>query len=243
MQPLAIVTDIEGTTSSIRFIKDVLLVYAEQFLPGYIRKHKDERDVARQLRSISDKTGIIMKDTEGLIACLQQWMRDGNPVAELNALQTMVWEQGYDNGEFQAHVYSDVPEKLREWRDQDINLYAYGETSEKAQRLYFRYSSRGDLRLMFAGYFDAILGNRQEADSYRNLAAGVALDPSRMLYISDTEAELEAAREAGMYTVRVTRLQETNGLPDTVVQSGHPVVADFSEIDPGRLCADTAISS
>ncbi|MGM0631794.1 MAG: acireductone synthase, partial [Pseudomonadota bacterium] len=120
MRPIAIVIDLEGTISSTRFIRDVLFVYAEQFLPDYIRKHKDERDVARQLRSLGDKTGILQKDTEGLVACLQQWMRDGNEVAELHALLGLVWEEGYSKGEFQAHVYADVPDRLREWLDREI---------------------------------------------------------------------------------------------------------------------------
>jgi enolase-phosphatase E1 len=76
MKPIAIVTDIEGTTSSIRFVKDILFVYAEQFLPDFIRKHKEERDVARQLRSLSDNTGIPLKNTEALIEQLRKWMRE-----------------------------------------------------------------------------------------------------------------------------------------------------------------------
>lgn len=234
MKPLAIVTDIEGTTSSIRFVRDVLFVYAEQFLPDYVREHRDERDVARQLRSISDKTGISSKDTEGLVACLQQWMRDDNKVTELKALQGMVWEEGYKKNEFQAHVYPDVPDKLREWLDREINLYVYSSGSEKAQRLYFRYSGQGDLRLMFAGYFDTTIGPKQEADSYRNLAAGVALAPQDMLFISDTEAELDAAREAGMHTLRVVRPEEVDEAPEAV-KSAHPVVGSFSEIDLDSL--------
>jgi len=230
MQPLAIVTDIEGTTSSIRFVRDVLLVYVEQFLPDFVRARKDERDVARQLRSISDRTGVMVKDTEGLVACLQQWMRDGKPVAELHALQAMVWEEGFDKGEFQAHVYPDVPEKLRAWRDREINLYAYGEGSGKAQRLYFRYTAAGDLRLMFAGYFDTALGNRQSMEAYRNMAAGVALEPARVVYVSDTETELDAARGAGMYTVRMARPEETEDAA-AAVRSNHPVASSFRDID------------
>lgn len=234
MKPLAIVTDVEGTTSSTRFVKDVLFVYAEQFLPDHVREHKDERDVARQLRSISDKTGIALKDTEGLVARLQQWMRDGNQVNELSALQGMVWEEGYRKNEFQAHVYPDVPDKLREWLDREINLYVYSSGSEKAQRLYFRYSSQGDLRLMFAGYFDGAIGPKQEVDSYRNLAAGVALEPRDMLFISDTEAELDAARDAGMHTLRVVRPEEIDGSLEQV-ESAHPVVNSFSDIDLDSL--------
>lgn len=230
MKPLAIVTDIEGTTSSVRFVRDVLFVYAEQFLPDYIREHKDERDVARQLRSISDKTGIALKDTEGLVACLQQWMRDDNKVTELKALQGMVWEEGYRNRQFQAHVYPDVPGKLREWLDQEINLYVYSSISGKAQRLFFRYSSQGDLRLLFAGYFDTTTGPKQAVESYRNLAAGVALEPQDILFISSTATELEAAREAGLHTLHMVRPEEGDAAAQHG-ESAHPVVSSFNEID------------
>lgn len=229
MRPIAIITDIEGTTSSIRFVRDVLSVYAEQFLPDFIREHKDERDVARQLRSMSDKVGIALKNTDALIQQLLEWMREDKKVSELQVLQGMVWEQGYQQGEFQAHVYADVPDKLQQWRDHDINLYTFSSASERAQRLFFRYSKQGDLRLMFAGYFDSSMGIKESVDAYQNLADGVALDPEQMLYISDSEDELDAAAETGMRTVRVAREEETGKKPDAV-KSAHTVVGSFSDI-------------
>jgi len=207
MRPQAIVTDVEGTTSSIRFVKDVLFIYAEQYLPDFVRKNKNERDVARILRRISENTGIPFKNTQGLIAQLQHWMRADEKVTELKTLQGMVWEKGYREGEFQAHVYPDVPDCLRRWREQDINLYVYSSGSEKAQRLFFRYSCFGDLRLLFAAYFDTTLGPKQEVESYRNLA-----------------------RSVGIRTVRVLREEECGRIADEV-QSRHPLVRSFKEID------------
>lgn len=229
MKPIAIVTDIEGTTSSIRFVKDILFVYAEQFLPDFVRKHKEERDVARQLRAISENTGIPLKDTDALIVQLRQWMREDSKVTELKALQGMVWELGYQRGEYQAHIYPDVPDKLREWLDDGINLYVYSSGSEKAQRLFFRYSSFGDLRLLFAGYFDTTIGPKREAQSYLNLAEQVALKPEDMLFLSDIEEELDAAAEAGMRTTWVIRPQEST-VDAATAKSRHPIVTSFSDI-------------
>lgn len=230
MRPHAIVMDIEGTTSSIRFVKDVLFVYAEQFLPDFIRRNKDERDVARQLRSLSDKTGIALKNTEALIQQLQQWMHEDKKVTELKVLQGMVWEKGYKAGEFQAHIYPDVPDRLREWLDKEINLYVYSSGSEKAQRLFFRYSCFCDLRLLFAGHFDTTLGPKQDPESYRKLADSVALEPENMIFLSDIEAELDAAAEAGMKTIYVVREAEYDRKPGDV-KSVHPVVGSFTEIE------------
>jgi len=230
MKPIAIVTDIEGTTSSIRFVKDVLFVYAEQFLQEFVRKHKEERDVARQLRSMSDNTGIPLRNTEDLIKQLLVWMREDKKVTELKALQGMVWEQGYQRGEYQAHVYPDVPEKLREWQEDGINLYVYSSGSEKAQRLFFRFTTFGDLRLLFAGYFDTNIGAKQEEQSYRNLAEWIALPPSDILFLSDVEAELDAAAAAGIRTIHVVRPQEAGG-DVSAVKSKHPIVHSFAEIE------------
>lgn len=235
MKPIAIVTDIEGTTSSIRFVKDVLFVYAEQFLPDYIRKHKEERDVARQLRSMSDKTGIPMKNTEALIAQLREWMREDQKVTELKALQGMVWEMGYQRGEYQAHVYPDVPDKLREWLNAGINLYVYSSGSEKAQRLFFRYTNFGDLRLLFAGYFDTTIGAKQDPQSYRNLAEWIALPPEDILFLSDIEGELDAAAEIGIRTVWVVRPQESEVDVGKIKSKKHMVVSSFKDIDLDKL--------
>ena len=226
MKPIAIVTDIEGTTSSIRFVKDILFVYAEQFLPDFVRKHKEERDVARQLRAMSESTGIPLRNTEALIAQLQEWMRQDKKVTELKALQGMVWEQGYQRGEYQAHLYPDVPEKLREWQEQGINLYVYSSGSEKAQRLFFRYTTHGDLRLLFAGYFDTTIGAKQEVESYQHIADWIALPPKDILFLSDIEGELDAAAEIGIQTIRVVRPQEG----DAEVDSKHRVVHSFAAI-------------
>ncbi|WP_339859188.1 acireductone synthase [Pseudohongiella acticola] len=228
MKPIAIVTDIEGTTSSIRFVKDVLFVYAERFLPEFVRKHKEERDVARQLRSMSENTGIPQKNTEALIDQLRLWMHEDQKVTELKALQGMVWERGYQRGEYQAHVYADVPPKLQEWLDEGINLYVYSSGSEKAQRLFFRYSSCGDLRLMFAGYFDTTIGAKQEVQSYLNLAEQIALPPKDILFLSDIEGELDAAADAGLNTIWVVRPQEGTVAPK---KTRHAIVNTFSEIE------------
>lgn len=229
MKPIAIVTDIEGTTSSIRFVKDILFVYAEQFLPDFVLKHKEERDVARQLRAISENTGIPLKDTDAIIAQLRQWMREDNKSTELKALQGMVWELGYQRGEYQAHIYPDVPDKLREWLGEGINLYVYSSGSEKAQRLFFRYSNFGDLRLLFAGHFDTTIGSKRDAESYYKLAEQVALAPSDMLFLSDIEEELDAAAEAGMRTTWVIRPQEST-VDASKIKSKHPIVSSFDEI-------------
>ena len=45
----AILTDIEGTTSAVSFVFDVLFPYAAQHLPAFIREHAEDPEVAMQL--------------------------------------------------------------------------------------------------------------------------------------------------------------------------------------------------
>lgn len=230
MKPQAIITDIEGTTSAISFVRDILFPYAVRNLPDFVREHRETRDVMRQLRSMSAYTGIALTDTNALILQLLQWVKEDKKITELKALQGMVWEKGYQQGVYQAHIYPDVPARLQEWFDLGINLYVYSSGSEKAQRLFFRYSVFGDLRLLFAGYFDTTFGPKQDKASYRNIAEAIALPAETLLFLSDTEAELDAARAAGYHTTWVIRPEDSTVNPDKV-KSSHPIARNFSEIN------------
>ena len=89
-----ILTDIEGTTSSISFVHDVLFPYAEH-LPGFIRaNHHTLPAVAERLARVAEISGTDQKDIDGLINVLQGWIAEDRKEA-LKALQGMVWEQGY----------------------------------------------------------------------------------------------------------------------------------------------------
>ncbi len=229
MRPLAIVTDIEGTTSSIGFVKEVLFPYAARNLPGFIRANRENRDVMRQLRSMSEYTGISLADTDALILQLLNWIKDDKKITELKAIQGMIWEQGYQQGEFQAHVYADVPDKLKEWFELGINLYVYSSGSEKAQRLFFRYSEFGDLRLLFSGYFDTTFGPKNDKASYKNIADAIAWPANRILFLSDIEAELNAAKEAGFQTTWLIRPKDSP-LDPYKLKTTHPIARNFDEI-------------
>ena len=53
----AIVTDIEGTTSAISFVRDVLFPYADRRLDGYVAAHAGEAVVANALREAAIEAG------------------------------------------------------------------------------------------------------------------------------------------------------------------------------------------
>ena len=60
----AVLTDIEGTTSSISFVKDVLFPYARERIPEFVKLHGRETEVRR----ILDEAAVLAdsKDDEAL---------------------------------------------------------------------------------------------------------------------------------------------------------------------------------
>jgi enolase-phosphatase E1 len=231
MKIAAIVTDIEGTTSSIGFVHEVLFPYSLKHIGDFVTEHREERDVMRILIRLSEKTGLPLHNIGGIVAQLEQWILADEKITELKALQGLVWENAYKQGRFQSHVYADVPEVLRRWHEQELNLYVYSSGSVKAQQLFFRYSIFGDLRLMFSGYYDTTIGPKRETDSYRNIAQAIALEPQSILYLSDVREELDAAAKAGMKTCWVIRPQDTSLDPERArLKFQHPVVTSFDQI-------------
>lgn len=231
MKIAAIVMDIEGTTSGIGFVQNVLYPYALKHIGPFLREQREERDVARVLVRLSDSTGIALHDLEGMIRQLQQWIRDDEKDAELQTLQGMIWEKAYKQGLFQAHVYPDVPGVLQQWQQEERNLYVFSYGSVKAQQLFFRYSDHGDMRLLFSGYFDSTVGSRHKADTYNKIASSIALPAQRILFISDDRQELDAAAAAGMRTTWVIRPQDTSLDVERVrLKTSHSVVSSFEQI-------------
>ena len=135
----AIVTDIEGTTTSISFVFDVLFPYAHKHLGDYVRRHAEDSRISQYLSDVRVEAGDDL-DVEGVIAALEQWMAEDRKVTPLKALQGIVWEAGYQNGDFQGHVYADAYENLKRWHERGIGLYVYSSGSVKAQQLLFGFS-------------------------------------------------------------------------------------------------------
>ncbi|KEF32793.1 2,3-diketo-5-methylthiopentyl-1-phosphate enolase-phosphatase [Marinobacter nitratireducens] len=220
-----ILTDIEGTTSSISFVHDVLFPYASEHLPGYVRdQHETNPAVAEQLAAVAERSGVSRDDIEGLVEVLQTWIREDRKETPLKALQGMVWEQGYHQGELKGHIYDDAADYLQRWHDRGLRLFVYSSGSVKAQQLIFGHTTVGDFTPCFSGYFDTRIGGKKEADSYRNILGELGVEASTVLFLSDVEAELAAAEEAGMRTAWLVR---DGDAPET----SRFVAQDFSEVD------------
>ncbi|MDE2497125.1 MAG: acireductone synthase [Xanthomonadaceae bacterium] len=221
----AVLTDIEGTTSSIAFVKDVLFPYARERLPGFIEARGDDPSVARWLDATAREAGIDDPHSPRVIDTLLRWIDEDRKATPLKALQGMIWKAGYEAGDYKAHVYAEVPANLREWKARGLKLYVYSSGSVPAQKLLFGHTEAGDLAPLFDGWFDTEVGGKRERGSYLRIAEAIGLAPPDILFLSDIGAELEAAHGAGMQVIQLCRP------PERCPEAGaHPCAADFDAI-------------
>lgn len=226
-----ILTDIEGTTSSIAFVHDVLFPYAARAIPSYVRQHLHEQPVAGILDDVAAGAGIARNDTDALIRQLLAWIDADRKATPLKALQGLAWEAGYREGAYRAHIYPDAADCLRRWHDAGHRIYVYSSGSIKAQQLFFGYSEAGDLRGLFNGYFDTTTGAKREPDSYRRIADAIDTPPSQILFLSDVVAELDAAGAAGLRTTWIFREADQLARPPDRATVDHPLAHDFYGVD------------
>ncbi|UOG92521.1 MAG: acireductone synthase [Candidatus Thiothrix sulfatifontis] len=221
----AILTDIEGTTTSLSFVKDVLFPYADQQMETFVVAHRQDPTVATLIDDVRLETGNAVLSLAGAIAQLRQWIAADKKITPLKAIQGLMWEEGYRNGDFTGHVYEDAVRNLLYWHELGLALYVYSSGSVYAQKLLFGYSDAGDLTPLFSGYFDTAVGHKREAKSYEAIVAAIGMSASEILFLSDIAEELDAAAAAGLKTCGLVR----EGQPTDALQ--HRWVKNFDELD------------
>ena len=224
----AILTDIEGTTSSLSFVKDVLFPYARAKLPEFVRQHQQEPNVKQLLDDTCHEAGISCTcdtDPNAAIAQLIEWIDQDKKITPLKALQGLIWQAGYEQGELKGHLYPDAICNLKSWKNNGILLFVYSSGSVLAQKLLFGHTEVGDLTPLFSGFFDTNVGGKKEVDSYHKIADEIGLSPAYILFLSDIKDELDAAKAAGYQSVWLVRDQELK--KDTE----HVQVSNFDEIE------------
>lgn len=225
-----ILTDIEGTTSSISFVKDVLFPYARRALPGFVREHGREPEVRRWLDAVATEHGAMCDDAM-IVETLQGWIDEDRKHTALKALQGMVWREGYLSGELEADMYPDAVAGLRRWHAAGHRLAVYSSGSVAAQKLLFAHTDAGDLAPLLDAFFDTEAGPKREAASYARIAAELGAAPGDIVFLSDVVAELDAARDAGMRTVLLDRHEDYPQPRGDAAANGHPRVASFDAVD------------
>lgn len=199
----AIVTDIEGTTSSIDFVKHTLFPYARQHLDHFVRQNKDQAHIQVLLESIREDIGTA-SDLDEIIVTLQHWIDTDQKKTALKTLQGYIWEAGYKQQDYVAHMYPEVLSHLNTWK-LNYPLYVYSSGSVKAQHLFFQYSCEGDIRSLFSDFFDTTIGPKKVPQSYRLIAMKIHEKPENILFLSDCPDEICAAQSAGFRTIQLLR--------------------------------------
>ena len=202
-----VLTDIEGTTSSISFVHEVLFPYARAALPDFVRRRGDEPEVRAWLDRAAVDAGGVCQD-EVIVEVLQGWIDEDRKHPALKALQGMIWLDGYQGGDFQAHVYPDAAQALRGWHASGHTLAVYSSGSVPAQQLLFGHSSQGDLSPLFSAWFDTAVGGKREVASYQAIVQSLGVPAREVVFLSDVVEELDAAREAGLRTVLLDRRED-----------------------------------
>lgn len=242
--PRGILLDVEGTTSSVSFVYDVMFPYVRKHLtfevfanwlePDYIDAfHAIARDAGHDSLDAWLKTQQLTRDNPiraAEVVCTEvtRLMDADVKATGLKELQGLIWKSGFESGELLAHVYSDVPPALEAWNaaGKDVRIYSSG--SVQAQLLFFGHTIAGNLLPQFRGHYDTTTGGKKEPASYTKIAAAFALPPGEILFLSDIVAELDAAKAAGLQTTLVVRDPAANSA--TAEPTPHPVVHSFSEL-------------
>ena len=227
-----ILLDVEGTTSSISFVYDVLFTFARQHVGDFLSQHRLDPAVQATAAALAAETGAAdatLATPEGTtrlaLAAIDLMNRDVKSTP-LKSLQGMIWRSGFDSAELVSHVFDDVPAALAQWADSGLDVRIYSSGSIEAQKLFFSHTAAGDLTPHLRGHYDTTTGPKREAASYRAIASDMGLEPREILFISDVGEELDAARQAGMTTALAIRPgnREPGGLLE------HEPLESFAEI-------------
>ena len=216
-----VLLDIEGTTTPITFVYDVLFPYARRELDAFFQEHAESstlrplldvlREESNRERSSGEDAPAVLSDGAApaiamSAATFARWQMDRDRKATgLKAIQGWIWRAGYESGELRGAVYADVPQAMARWTSDGHRVAIYSSGSIAAQRLIFGYSSEGDLTPYISSYFDTTTGPKRARESYVQIAQALGVAPEDVVFCSDNLDEIKAADSAGMKTRLVVR--------------------------------------
>ncbi len=220
---MILLLDIEGTISSLSYVKEVMFPYSKSKLKSFLKENAQKEEIRSLLKRLEEKVGRSLS-VEEAAEIFEDWIEKDLKEPILKELQGHIWEIGFKSGELMGHIYEDAYEKIREWRSKGYKIYIYSSGSVKAQKLFFGNTKYGDLTKLFDGFFDTSIGSKREKDSYIAIAKTLGLKPEDFLFLSDVEEELDSASLAGMKTIKVDRYNSGD-------VSKHRVVKSFFEVE------------
>lgn len=226
-QVRGILLDIEGTTTPIAFVHEVLFSYARAHAREFLGNNQDSNEVRADVALLREEHAADVSNNlqpPESIADYIGWLIDRDRKSTgLKSLQGKIWRQGYLDGSLRSQVFADVAPAFERWRAAGLKISIFSSGSVLAQQLLFAHTDAGDLTKFIDDYFDTNVGKKGEAESYRKIAGAMDLKTGEILFISDVVAELEAAKEAGMDTLLSIR-------PGNSPQEWPQVIRSFDEI-------------
>ena len=222
----AILLDIEGTTTPIAFVHDVLFSYARDHVREFLAANPAAEDIAllreEHANDVSDAPPLT-NEIESVAVYVEWLIKLDRKSTALKSLQGKIWRRGYEDGSLKSQVFADVAPAFERWRERGLRISIFSSGSVLAQQLLFAHTEAGDLTPFIDSYFDTKVGKKGEAESYRKIADAMSLEPQQILFISDVISELDAANEAGMKTLLSIR-------PGNAPAEQYPSIRSFDEI-------------
>lgn len=220
--PKLLLLDIEGTTTPLSFVADVLFPWVTKHVHKYIQEHYEDDETKKVIaglvaQAVEDvNSGIVgavridptdSKTTliKSVVKNVNWLMSNDRKVGALKSLQGHIWREGYATGELKGDLFLDVLPAFERWREEGKKIYIYSSGSIEAQKLLFGNSVHGDLLPYLDGHFDTSIGNKRESVSYQRIVTEVKQNASEVLFLTDIYAEAEAAAAAGVKCVIMNR--------------------------------------
>lgn len=198
-----ILLDIEGTVSSIDFVKKTLFPYARKHLASFVKENPGlaEKALEETKQTMIEEKSAVTSEIDQLLA----WIDEDRKHPALKSLQGMIWKRGFEEKSFSAPLYADVLPAWQVWRERGCQLGIYSSGSVAAQKLFFAHTEEGDLSAYISNHFDLEIGSKKESSSYIEILKVIEHPASEVLFLSDIEAELQASHEAGLLSIQVVR--------------------------------------
>ncbi|KAL6256014.1 hypothetical protein P5V15_013249 [Pogonomyrmex californicus] len=152
-----VLVDIEGTTTSISFVKETLFPYVRQNLKDYIETKWEDEEFKQDYEKLKEQAKKDEEDKlDGFIAITGDkpedekesllknvlWQMDNDrKTGALKQLQGHMWREAYKAGTIKGHVYEDIPKAFESWTNDGKKIYVYSSGSVEAQKLLFGHSA------------------------------------------------------------------------------------------------------
>ncbi|OSS43238.1 hypothetical protein B5807_12149 [Epicoccum nigrum] len=202
-----VLLDIEGTISSISFVKDVMYPYALDRLRRLARDSWSDSDFQTLIAGFPAET---KQDADSLLAHVEDLTRRDVKAVYLKQLQGQLWKTGFTEGDLKTPLFDDVVPTLTTWKASGRTLAIFSSGSVQAQLQFFTYVKDGattkDVKPLFSAHYDTVnAGPKLEKASYEKICHEMGVDVKKVTFLTDNVKEAEAATAAGAYAVVVDR--------------------------------------